>query len=60
MEGGLFSLITLPAGGVCGMVCDLNTEREAQRRTQAMGEQGDVAHFKFCEQRNRAQLQNPV
>lgn len=53
-------LITLPAGWVCGMICELNTEREAQRQTQAMCEQGDVAHFNFREQSDHVQLQNPV
>lgn len=52
----------LPAGWVCGMICALNTERQAQRETQAMCEQGDVTHLNLKEQGNpvQSQLQKPI
>lgn len=49
-----FSLITLPAGWVC------NERQRVRRRTQAMSEQGEVAHLKFCKQWKYVHLQNPV
>lgn len=44
--------IPLPAGRESGTVCEVNTERAAQRWAEATAEQSDVPHFSFSKGKN--------